>query len=249
MSKITIRIINTLVFLALVALSICVIKYIVILWPSSAGDTCLNLCGMEINTEKRYFLLVALGGVLGSFVHVATSFVDYLGNKQIVISWVPWYLMRPFIGASLAIIFYMLLRGGIVSTQAVVSSYSAADTVQVKKTEPVVPAAKTDSLVADTGKKTVQAPAAKPAVSEITEKKSTTSKKNPDPPLPFNPFGIMAIACLTGMFSKQAADKLREVFESLFNIKKPSERADKLTDPNKPEDTGKKDVTDPNKQD
>jgi hypothetical protein len=241
MSRVTIRIINTLVFLALVALSIGVIKYIVILWPSSSGDVGLRLCGMDINTEKRYFLLVALGGVLGSFVHIATSFVDYLGNKQIVISWVPWYLMRPFIGASLAIIFYMLLRGGIVSTQAI-STSTDQRTMEVKKVKPVLPGqtpAGGDSLADTLGKK----PAVKqaPVISETAAKQTIETERKPDPPLPFNPFGIMAIACLTGMFSKQAADKLREVFESLFNIKKPSERTDKLTDPARSNDSGNND--------
>ena len=44
-----------------------------------------------------------------------------------------------------------------------------------------------------------------------------------------NPFGIMAIACMTGMFSRQAIDKLREIFESMFRVNK-DVREDKLTD-------------------
>lgn len=31
-----------------------------------------------------------------------------------------------------------------------------------------------------------------------------------------NPYGVAAIAALTGLFSRQATDKLREVFETLF---------------------------------
>jgi hypothetical protein len=46
---------------------------------------------------------------------------------------------------------------------------------------------------------------------------------------PVNPFGIMAIACMTGMFSRQAIDKLREIFESMFRVNK-DVREDKLTD-------------------
>jgi hypothetical protein len=38
----------------------------------------------------------------------------------------------------------------------------------------------------------------------------------------------MAIACLAGLFSKQATDKLREVFEALFPLKQPVERKDEL---------------------
>jgi hypothetical protein len=31
-----------------------------------------------------------------------------------------------------------------------------------------------------------------------------------------NPYGVAALAGLVGMFSKQATDKLREVFDTLF---------------------------------
>ncbi len=41
-----------------------------------------------------------------------------------------------------------------------------------------------------------------------------------------SPYGVAAIAGLAGMFSKQATDKLREVFENLFRTE--NHRADKL---------------------
>ena len=49
-----------------------------------------------------------------------------------------------------------------------------------------------------------------------------------------NPYGIAAIAALAGMFAKQATDKLREVFETLFKVadgKGDDERADNLANP------------------
>jgi hypothetical protein len=46
-----------------------------------------------------------------------------------------------------------------------------------------------------------------------------------------SPFGVAAIAALTGLFSKQATDKLREVFETLFRTEKPVERKDGLPAP------------------
>ncbi len=52
-----------------------------------------------------------------------------------------------------------------------------------------------------------------------------------------NPFGVAAIAGMTGMFSKQATDKLREVFETLFGVK--DERPDKMSD-KKPENKADK---------
>jgi hypothetical protein len=43
-----------------------------------------------------------------------------------------------------------------------------------------------------------------------------------------SPSGIAAIAGLVGMFSKQATDKIKEVFEFIFQVQNPRDRADKL---------------------
>jgi hypothetical protein len=43
-----------------------------------------------------------------------------------------------------------------------------------------------------------------------------------------NAYGIAAISALAGMFSKQATDKLREIFDTLFRTQQPVERADPL---------------------
>jgi hypothetical protein len=43
-----------------------------------------------------------------------------------------------------------------------------------------------------------------------------------------NPYGIAAISALAGMFSKQATDKLREIFDTLFRTREPVSRADPL---------------------
>lgn len=43
-----------------------------------------------------------------------------------------------------------------------------------------------------------------------------------------NPFGFAAIAALAGMFSKQATDKMKELFDGLFRTDEDSYRGDKL---------------------
>ena len=43
-----------------------------------------------------------------------------------------------------------------------------------------------------------------------------------------SPYGVAAIAGMAGLFSKQATDKLREVFETLFKTDHPPERDDQL---------------------
>lgn len=110
-------------------------------------------------------------GALGSFIHAATSFATYVGNESLKESWMWWYVLRPFMGMALALIFYFVLRGGMLSGGA--------------KAEDI-------SL-----------------------------------------FGIAAVAGLVGMFSKQATDKLEDVFDNLFKTsagKGDEQRKDSLSE-------------------
>ena len=54
--------------------------------------------------DERLILLVIVAGGLGSFVHASTSFADYVGNDRFDRTWTWWYLLRPFIGMSLALL-------------------------------------------------------------------------------------------------------------------------------------------------
>ena len=49
-----------------------------------------------------------------------------------------------------------------------------------------------------------------------------------------SPYGVAALAGLAGLFSKQASDKLKEVFENLFKTDKPP-RTDPLKAGSTPE--------------
>lgn len=123
---------------------------------------------LEHTVEVRLLLIVLLTGALGSYIHAATSFIDYAGNRKLSASWVWWYLLRPFVGMALALVFYFVVRGGFISPQA-----GGGD---------------------------------------------------------MNVFGLAALAGLVGMFSKQATDKLNEVFSTLFRSA-PGEGDDKRGDP------------------
>lgn len=115
-----------------------------------AGDA---LC-FHASLDARLLILVMLAGALGSFIHAATSFGDFVGNKRLTTNWLWWYILKPFIGTVLAAIFYLCVRGGFL-----------AGTAQA------------DSI---------------------------------------NLYGITALAGMVGMFSKQATDKLSEVFDTMF---------------------------------
>lgn len=124
---------------------------------------------LPLSLEKQYLLIVIVCGALGSYIHTATSFADFVGNRVIFSSWTWWYLLRPFIGIALALLVYFVVRGGLIATSNAASGASA-----------------------------------------------------------LSPFGLAAITGMAGMFSKQATDKLREVFENLFKTDRPTDRADKI---------------------
>jgi hypothetical protein len=124
----------------------------------------------RINRELDLLWLVLLAGALGSFLHTAQSYSDYIGNRTLKISWAWWYCLRPFIGAGLALVFYAAVRGGVMA----VASGSTAKAAEL------------------------------------------------------NPFGLVSVAAMVGMFSKAATTKLGEVFDTLFKSDKANENKDPL---------------------
>jgi len=104
--------------------------------------------------ETRLLLIVMLCGFLGSLIYSLRSFFWYAGNRNLVVSWLALYALVPVVGAMLAVVFYVVLRGGLFSSATTISDTS--------------------------------------------------------------PFGFAAVAALVGMFTNQAAEKLRTVFETLM---------------------------------
>src|SRR4030095_5520287 len=66
--------------------------------------------------DERLILLVIIAGMLGSFVHGATSLADFIGNNKFNKNWTWFYLLRPAIGMALALVFYFVVRGGFLTT-------------------------------------------------------------------------------------------------------------------------------------
>jgi hypothetical protein len=122
---------------------------------------------MSVTYDQRLLMMVMVVGAFGSFIHAATSFADYVGNRRLFRSWIPWYALRPLVGAPTAVLLYFVVRAGFLTATA-----SGGDV---------------------------------------------------------NRFGVAAIAGLSGMFSLKAADKLKEVFDTLF--KTDEKRKDALQNP------------------
>ena len=85
---------------------------------TEAGDTIRTYLGVaHIDTvgapwDLRLLLIALWFGALGSLLHAGSSFVTYAGDRQLVVSWLPWYIVRPLLGAGLAIVFYVVVRAG-----------------------------------------------------------------------------------------------------------------------------------------
>lgn len=147
----------------LILFSILLLHGVVQFWPPAtpaegtapiSSPVTFLLWTFSISNEMRLFLIVGLAGALGSLVHALRSLYWYVGNRALVWSWLAKYILLPFIGSTLAFVFYFVLRAGLFSPQATVEEAS--------------------------------------------------------------PFGFAALAGLIGMFSDQAAEKLKEVAATLL---------------------------------
>jgi len=74
--------------------------------------------------EVRLLLIVILAGALGSLVHTVRSVYWYVGNRKLKWSWLAKYILQPFAGSALAVIFYVVVRGGFFSPQTTFANTS-----------------------------------------------------------------------------------------------------------------------------
>lgn len=80
--------------------------------------------GVSLPREIDFLFLVLIAGALGAFLHSARSFTAFAGEGTLKSSWMWWYWLHPFLGAALALAFYLAVRGGflVVATGAVKTS-------------------------------------------------------------------------------------------------------------------------------
>lgn len=140
--------------------------FLACLWPlvtaGKVGPNEIRLFGLGLGSfTPDIALLWAVGvlGALGGSLHAVGSFVNFIGNRTFVRSWIWFYLARAPVGFGLAVLVYFALRGGLLNATVV---------------------------AADNGSHTL------------------------------NPYGVGALAALTGLFSETATLKLKEVFTAMF---------------------------------
>jgi hypothetical protein len=108
---------------------------------------------LTMSREKSFFVIVAIAGALGAMAHVLRSFFRYVGERNLLRSWMVSYFLIPFVGAIIGTLIFIVLRAGLITGAGVAQS---------------------------------------------------------------DPFGFAAVAGLVGLFSGQAAEKLKQVFETIF---------------------------------
>jgi hypothetical protein len=109
----------------LVAFFLFLLYCLVQFWPHSSGSSdspCSSVNFLwwtfSISDDIRLFFIVTAAGALGSLVHAIRSVYWYVGNRGFVWSWLLKYVLLPYAGAALALIFYFVVRGGFFSPQA-----------------------------------------------------------------------------------------------------------------------------------
>jgi hypothetical protein len=109
--------------LVIVGLLVFAVYCLIAVWPvngSARGATVSNVAGirLSLDQDQRLFVVVAVTGALGGLIHSARSLYAYVGYRTLLRSWLLFYLSLPFIGAGLAVLFYLILRGGLVTGTA-----------------------------------------------------------------------------------------------------------------------------------
>lgn len=111
----------------LILLSLLLIYGVIQFWPPAtlAGErsqisslVTFLFWKFSISDEVRLILIVALTGALGGLVHALRSLYWYVGNRALVFSWLTKYILLPFVGATLGLVFYFVIRGGFFSPEA-----------------------------------------------------------------------------------------------------------------------------------
>ena len=61
---------------------------------------------------SKLLLIVIFAGALGGALHALRSLYWYVGNRELIWSWTPMYLLLPFSGAAIASVFYLVVYSG-----------------------------------------------------------------------------------------------------------------------------------------
>lgn len=107
--------------------------FLLSIWPATTGDLALNstravtLLGIGIifslGPETTLLFVIMLSGIIGACAFSFSAISYHLGAKNDFDKvWEAWYVLRPILGAGLALVIYLLLRGGVLTIGADLNS-------------------------------------------------------------------------------------------------------------------------------
>jgi len=142
------------------------------LWVHGKPDVIVNNV-KEYATNESIQLVEAFiamtAAAVGSSVTTILGYLKHASeNKDFKVEYIPWYIARPAMGMLLGLIFYFVVKGGLL---VLLEPQSKVDTIEE-----------------------------------------------------LNPWGVAGLGALVGMFSKQAIEKLREVFNTMFKTDVPVDK-------------------------
>jgi hypothetical protein len=79
----------------------------------------LGLRPCSISQESQLLLLIIFMGTLASSIYACKSLADYLGDRKLGEQWLLYYLIQPLEGGGVAILFYVLVRAGFLTSSGV----------------------------------------------------------------------------------------------------------------------------------
>lgn len=105
------------VTVALVAAALGLVVLLVAVWPTTTGQSGPLGAVLGLDGERSLLVVTTVSGGIGGVLHAVRSLYWYVGNRAARRSWLLFYVCVPLVGALLALIFYVVLRGGLLSSQ------------------------------------------------------------------------------------------------------------------------------------
>jgi IPT/TIG domain len=98
----------------------------------SSSFKAFNIFGMPCSwaPDRQMMFTVVMAGALGSLTQMLTSFGDYVGNRELSANWIWFLILRIPIGIALALLFYFIIRGGLLIPTIQVQPHSTANSLE-----------------------------------------------------------------------------------------------------------------------
>jgi hypothetical protein len=71
-----------------------------------------SISGNCLTGDGYIFFVVLFAGMMGALIRALVGLYWHMGRKDFSFNWIWYYIIQPFFGASLGLVFYMVIRGG-----------------------------------------------------------------------------------------------------------------------------------------